>query len=116
MEALRGLVERNWPRWEQGIGAVQVQEEDFVLYLMWGIDLVKEQDGDVNERFRDMVFSALRKKFIKSSFTSNGQDLGYLSDLVCAGVMYCYGLVLTETSEKSPIFLSISISLDARTS
>ena len=97
MEEVRGLVERNWPRWEQGIGAVQVQEEDFVLYLMWGIDLVKEQDGDVNERFRDMVFSALRKKFIKSSFTSNGQDLGYLSDLVCAGVMYCYGLVLTES-------------------
>lgn len=97
MEEVRGLVERNWPRWEQGIGAVQVQEEDFVLYLMWGIDLVKEQDGDVNERFRDMVFSALRKKFIKSSFTSNGQDLRYLSDLVCAGVMYCYGLVLTES-------------------
>ena len=97
MEVIRGLVERNWPRWEQGIGAVQVQEEDFVLYLMWGIDLVKEQDGDVNERFRDMVFSALRKKFIKSSFTSNGQDLGYLSDLVCAGMMYCYGLVLTES-------------------
>lgn len=97
MEAIRGFVERNWPRWEQGIGAVQVQEEDFVLYLMWGIDLVKEQDGDVNERFRDMVFSALRKKFIKSSFTSNGQDLGYLSDLVCAGMMYCYGLVLTES-------------------
>lgn len=97
MEAIRGLVERNWPRWEQGIGAVQVQEEDFVLYLMWGVDLLKEQDGDVNERFRDMVFSALRKKFIKSSFTSNGQDLGYLSDLVCAGVMYCYGLVLTES-------------------
>lgn len=43
MEALRGFVARNWPRWEQGIGAVQVQEEDFVLYLMWGIDLVKEQ-------------------------------------------------------------------------
>ena len=97
MEAIRGFVERNWPRWEQGIGAVQVQEEDFVLYLMWGVDLLKEQDGDVNERFRDMVFSALRKKFIKSSFTSNGQDLGYLSDLVCAGVMYCYGLVLTES-------------------
>ncbi|MBO5419349.1 MAG: hypothetical protein J6A22_04605 [Bacteroidales bacterium] len=97
MEEVRRLVERNWSRWEQGIGAVQVQEEDFVLYLMWGIDLVKEQDGDVNGRFRDMVFSALRKKFIRSSFTSNGQDLGYLSDLVCAGVMYCYGLVLTES-------------------
>ena len=65
MEEVRRLVERNWSRWEQGIGAVQVQEEDFVLYLMWGIDLVKEQDGDVNGRFRDMVFSALRKKFSK---------------------------------------------------
>ena len=64
MEAIRGLVERNWPRWEQGIGAVQVQEEDFVLYLMWGLDLVREQDEGVNERLRDVVFSALRKKFI----------------------------------------------------
>ena len=97
MEAIRGFVARNWPRWEQGIGAVQVQEEDFVLYLMWGIDLVKEQSEGVNERLREMVFSALRRKFIKSSFSSNGQDLNYLSDLVCAGVMYCYGLVLTES-------------------
>ena len=97
MESIRGLVARNWPRWEQGIGAVQVQEEDFVLYLMWGIDLVKEQSEGVNERLREMVFSALRRKFIKSSFSSNGQDLGYLSDLVCAGLMYCYGLVLTES-------------------
>ena len=97
MEAIRGFVERNWPRWEQGIGAVQVQEEDFVLYLMWGLDLVREQDEGVNERLRDVVFSALRKKFIRSSFSSNGQDLAYMSDLVCAGVMYCYGLVLTES-------------------
>ena len=97
MEEVRGLVARNWPRWEQGIGAVQVQEDDFVLYLMWGLDLVKEQGEGVNERFREMVFSALRRKFIKSSFSSNGQDLNYLSDLVCAGVMYCYGLVLTES-------------------
>ena len=97
MEAIRGFVARNWPRWEQGIGAVQVQEEDFVLYLMWGIDLVKEQSEGVNERLREMVFSALRRKFIKSSFSSNGHDLNYLSDLVCAGIMYCYGLVLTES-------------------
>lgn len=97
MEEVRRLVARNWSRWEQGIGAVQVQEDDFVLYLMWGLDLVKEQGEGVNERFRDMVFSALRKRFIKSSFVSNGQDLNYLSDLVCAGVMYCYGLVLTES-------------------
>lgn len=97
MEEVRRLVARNWSRWEQGIGSVQVQEDDFVLYLMWGLDLVKEQGEGVNERFRDMVFSALRKRFIKSSFVSNGQDLNYLSDLVCAGVMYCYGLVLTES-------------------
>lgn len=97
MEEVRRLVERNWHRWEQGIGAVQVQEEDFVLYLMWGLDLVREQDEDANLKLRDKVFSALRKKFIRSSFSSNGQDLAYMSDLVYAGVMYCYGLVLTES-------------------
>ncbi|MCM1502051.1 MAG: hypothetical protein NC115_05220 [Bacteroidales bacterium] len=94
---LYALVERNWTRWEQGISAVQVQDEDFLLYLVWGLDLIKEQDGDVNRRFRDIVFSAIRGHFIRCGYASNRDDVAYLADLVSAGCMFCYGLVLTES-------------------
>ena len=33
------FIGRNWRRWEKGIGAVDLQERDLMLYLMWGLDL-----------------------------------------------------------------------------
>ena len=32
------FIGRNWRRWEKGICAVDLQERDLMLYLMWGLD------------------------------------------------------------------------------
>lgn len=94
---VKRLVEHNWRKWEQGINTVQVMAEDFQLYLMWGLDLIKEQDEGVNGEFRDRIYSALRQRFVKSGFTWYGPDAAYIADLISATCLYCYGFVLTES-------------------
>lgn len=98
------FVRKGWRKWSQKILSVQVRDEDFLLYLAWALDTVKQQDGDVNAQFRDIVFSSLRDKFILSKFTSNGEDLSYLTNLVCASALACIGLTLKESSENKRIF------------
>lgn len=101
---LADFVRKGWRRWSQKILSVQVRDEDFLLYLVWALDTVKQQEGDVNAQFRDVVFSSLRDKFIASRFTSNGEDLAYLADLVCAAALALLGLVLKDSPENQRIF------------
>ena len=98
------FVRKGWRKWSQKILSIQVRDEDFLLYLVWALDTVKQQDGDVNVQFRDIVFSSLRDKFILSKFTSNGEDLSYLTNLACAAALACVGLTLKESSENQRIF------------
>lgn len=104
---LYGFVKRGWRKWSQKIVSLQVRDEDFLLYLVWALDSVKQQDEDVNVQFRDVVFSSLRDKFILSKFTSNGEDLAYLTNLVCAATLACLGLGLKDSSENLRIFTEL---------
>ena len=104
---LYGFVKRGWLKWSQKIVSLQVRDEDFLLYLVWALDSVKQQDEDVNVQFRDVVFSSLRDKFILSKFTSNGEDLAYLTNLVCAATLACLGLGLKDSSENLRIFTDL---------
>ena len=40
------FIQQEWPEIEQEIKTVQVQEEDFLLYVLWALDSVKE--GETN--------------------------------------------------------------------
>ena len=51
---LYGFVKRGWRKWSQKIVSLQVRDEDFLLYLVWALDSVKQQDEDVNVQFRDV--------------------------------------------------------------
>jgi len=102
---LHKFVKNGWARWSQEIGALQVIEDDFLLYLAWALETIKQQDGeDINTHFRDNLYSSLRDSFIASKFTSNKDDLNYLTNLVCAASLSVLGLVLTNSTDNQKIY------------
>jgi hypothetical protein len=53
---LYGFVQDKWLVWSQDIYAVQMQEEDFLLCLLWGLDLIKDERDGVAKTFRARVY------------------------------------------------------------
>lgn len=94
------FVAKGWVKWSQKIVSLQAGEEDFLLYLVWALDTIKEQDVGINAGLRDRVYTGLRDHFISQHFASNKPDLDYLTNLVCAAALACFGLTLTDSQEN----------------
>ena len=92
---LYDFVRSNWRRWEKGIGAVDLQEEDLLLYIIWGLDLFKERDEGVCQEFSEIVYSAVRRKFTRCKFLPNPEGVSHITNLVCASVLHCCSLMLS---------------------
>ena len=101
---LYSFVSKGWVKWSQKIVSLQAGEEDFLLYLVWALDTIKEQDDGINARLRDLVYTGLRDHFISRQFASNKPDLDYLTNLVCAAALACFGLTLTDSQENQKIY------------
>ena len=94
---LYDFIKVNWRRWEKGIGAVDLQKEDLLLYLMWGLDLLKERDEGICLKFSEEVFSAVRSKFTRCKYLPNPAGVSHVSNLICASVLHCCSLILSES-------------------
>lgn len=101
---LYAFVTKGWVKWSQKIVSLQAGEEDFLLYLVWALDTIKEQEDGINSGLRDRVYAGLRNHFISRHFTSNKPDLDYLTNLVCAAALACFGLTLTDSLENQKIY------------
>ena len=101
---LYAFVTKGWVKWSQKIVSLQAGEEDFLLYLVWALDTIKEQEDGINAGLRDRVYAGLRDHFIKRQFASNKPDLDYLTNLVCAAALACFGLTLTDSLENQKIY------------
>ena len=101
---LYAFVAKGWVKWSQKIVSLQAGEEDFLLYLVWALDTIKEQEDGINASFYDTVFNALRNSFRASQFNTNKDDLEYLTNLVCAAALACFGLTLTDSQENQKIY------------
>jgi hypothetical protein len=101
---LYAFVTKGWVKWSQKIVSLQAGEEDFLLYLVWALDTIKEQDDGINAGLRDRVYTGLRDHFISQHFASNKLDLDYLTNLVCAAALACFGLTLTDSQENQKIY------------
>lgn len=101
---LYDFVKRGWGKWSREIVSVQVTDEDFLLYLVWALDTIKEQEDGVNVDLWTLVHSKLRARFIKSQFNSNKDDLDFMANLVCAAAMTCFGLTLTGSIDNQEIY------------
>lgn len=98
------FIENGWRVWSRKIVSTQVSEEDFLLYLVWALDTIKEQDEGVNDDFWNLVHGKLRARFIKSQFSAHKDDLEYITNLVCAAAMSCFGLTLTGSMDNQEIY------------
>ena len=104
---LYAFVVNGWTKWSQKIVSLQAGEEDFLLYLVWALDTIKEQEDGINAGLRDHVYAGLRNHFISRQFASNKSDLDYLTNLVCAAALACFGLTLTDSQENQKIYSEI---------
>ena len=101
---LYAFVTKGWVKWSQKIVTLQAGEEDFLLYLVWALDTIKEQVDGINAGLRDRVYTGLRDHFIIRHFTSNKPDLDYLTNLVCAAALACFGLTLADSQENQKTY------------
>jgi len=101
---LYAFVTKGWVKWSQMIVTLQAGEEDFLLYLVWALDTIKEQEDGINAGLRDRVYTGLRDHFIIRHFTSNKPDLDYLTNLVCAAALACFGLTLADSRENQKTY------------
>lgn len=101
---LYAFVTKGWVKWSQKIVTLQAGEEDFLLYLVWALDTIKEQEDGINAGLRDRVYTGLRDHFIIRHFTSNKPDLDYLTNLVCAAALACFGLTLADSQENQKTY------------
>lgn len=101
---LYAFVEKGWVNWSQEIVSVQAGAEDFMLYLVWALDSIKEQPDGINSGLWGQVYNGLRNRFIESQFRSEKADIDYLTNLVCAAAMACFGLALTSSPDNQEIY------------
>lgn len=98
------FVRTRWIEWEQKILSMQVDDAEFLLNLVWALDTIKEQDERILRNFRGCVYGAIRKKSIERNFTAPKEDIDYVSNLVCACSLFCYGLTLTESDDNRRVY------------
>ena len=101
------FVQQGWLEWGQEIVSVQVREEDFLLYVLWGLDLIKQEGMDVCKNFRSKLYMGLRTHFLDSGYTPHQNDLEYLSNLACACCLYCYGLIMTHVHDATDVYSNL---------
>lgn len=104
---LYSFVREGWLEWGQEIVSVQVREDDFLLYVLWGLDLIKQEGMDVCKNFRSRLYIGLRNHFLDCGYTPHQNDLDYISNLTSACCLYCYGLVLTDVYDASDVYSSL---------
>lgn len=106
------FIQQEWPEIEQEIKTVQVQEEDFLLYVLWALDSVKEGETNFVSQMWTKTYSALRKHLIARSFTSPENDLEYLTNSICAFTLYCIGILIAGDSENIALYGEIIHNLE----
>ena len=98
------FVRARWTEWEQKLLSMQVDDSEFLLYLVWALDSIKEQDERILLNFRVCVYGAIRKRSIERNFAAPKDDIDYISSLVCACSLFCYGLTLTESDDNRRVY------------
>ena len=86
------FIEEGWIEWVTGVKTSSVDENDLLLYLIWGLDTLKENEKNVREKYWNLVYSAIYKH-LKDRKVEDG-DINYLTNLICACTMHCIGLNL----------------------
>lgn len=105
------FIEKRWPKWEQMINKLEVEEKDFLLYLIWTLDSIKDPDFDASD-FWSILHNELRKTGISRGYSAERDDNNYLTDLLYACGLYCVGSVLTSSIRNRDLYSKLVSGLD----
>lgn len=100
------FIEDGWIEWVTGVKTSSVDENDLLLYLIWGLDTLKENEKNVREKYWNLVYSAIYKH-LKDRKVEDG-DINYLTNLICACTMHCIGLNLAGNYDMQDLFCELN--------
>lgn len=92
-----------WVSLSAKLDSIEVEETDFVLYVFWVIDSLRDSDsrpGLLKDPWA-VVRMAIREHLRAQGYTKGKEDIDYLTDAVCGHALYCWGFVLTDAANDS---------------
>ncbi len=104
------FVQDKWIDWVPSFTNSKIEEDEFLLLLMWGIDSLKMYDENIYSQYRQKVFRHLRARLIKVNDSLD--DIEFTTNLICACSLYCFGLTLIDYRENQEIFCKVISGLD----
>ena len=92
-----------WVSLSAKLDSIEVEETDFVLYVLWVIDSLRDSDsrpGLLKDPWA-VVRMVIREHLRAQGYTKGKEDIDYLTDAVCGHALYCWGFVLTDAANDS---------------
>ena len=99
------FIEEGWIEWVTGVKTSSVDENDLLLYLIWGLDTLKENDKNAREKYWNLVYSAIYRHLKERKVEDD--DIKYLTNLVCACTLHCLGLNLTGNYDMQDLYCEV---------
>lgn len=92
-----------WVSLSAKLDSIEVEETDFVLYVLWVIDSLRDSDSrpGLLKAPWAVVRMAIREHLRAQGYTKGKEDIDYLTDAVCGHALYCWGFVLTDAANDS---------------
>lgn len=106
---LYDFISAEWPNCEDLLGtATTVEEDHILLFLLWTLDSIKSSaPGDAFlEDPWTKVRHVLRKRLISDVMSAKTEILDYLTNVVCAYALYCWGLVMAGNSARQDSYMT----------
>lgn len=99
------FIEEGWIEWVTGVKTSSVDENDLLLYLIWGLDTLKENEKNAREKYWNLVYSAIYRHLKERKVEDD--DIKYLTNLVCACTIHCLGLNLTGNYDMQDLYCEV---------
>ena len=100
------FIEDGWIEWVTGLKTSSVDENDILLYVVWGLDTLKENDKNAREKFWNLVYTSIHRHLKDKNV--GDEDYRYLTNLVCACALHCVGLVLAGDYDMQDLYCEVN--------
>ena len=100
------FIEEGWIEWVTALKTSCVDENDILLYVVWGLDTLKENDKSAKEKFWNLVYTSIHRHLKDKNVKDD--DYRYLTNLVCACTLHCIGIVLTGDYDMQDLYCEVN--------
>ena len=100
------FIEEGWIEWVTALKTSCVDENDILLYVVWGLDTLKENDKSAKEKFWNFVYTSIHRHLKDKNVKDD--DYRYLTNLVCACTLHCIGIVLTGDYDMQDLYCEVN--------